>query len=1135
MTDASARQITAAHPERSTWLSANAGSGKTKVLTDRVARLLLRQTPPQNILCLTYTKAAAAEMQNRLLKNLGRWAMLPDDALKEELRALDPEANLTPETLSAARRLFASAVETPGGLKIQTIHSFCSGLLRRFPLEAGVSPQFQELDNRIKQRLLEDILDEMARGPDADLIDGIVPQLGAETIFGYIENLLSNAEDFETKPAESDVYSWHGLPQGVSESSLVGQVFLGGEKEMLEKMAALFATSDKSTDVKFAEALAQISTTPASIDGILALASRFLVQSKDSPNFRLSRFGLPRGVGTKGFIAEHSDALTPLEDLMKRVEYAFPVALSFKDAERTLAVHRFAHRVITQFKRLKRELGYLDFDDMIRSTRDLLSRSEMAQWVLYRLDGGLDHILVDEAQDTSPTQWEVIRHLAEEFAAGTGARDDVVRTIFVVGDKKQSIYSFQGADPTGFDRMRDFFDERLRPTGSELQQLTLEHSFRSAPEILTAVDHVFEQANGRGVGGETRHIAFFGERAGRVDLWPIVSSEPETDADSHWSDAVDKVSPKHHRAVLSELITEQISDMLENGSIQGENGQFRAIEPRDIMILVRSRTGIFSHILSRLKSAGLPVAGADRLIVSDELGVRDLISLLSFLALEDDDLSLAEALRSPIFNLSEQELFTLAHGRGTNTLWSRLRENRDAFPQVMEILDDLRSKLDFSRPYELLDRILTRHGARRRFLSRLGAEAEDGIDQLLNLARTYESADIPSLTGFLAWFEAQESTVKRQLGDGANLIRVMTTHGAKGLEAPIVILPECAKADRSKVHKKPALPIANGAVIANGPAAMAGDVLSEAIAKAKNAEEEEDRRLLYVAMTRAERWLIVAGSRSEKDNAAKDAVTWHDLVSAGLETLPTKQISNDFGIITRYQTGDWREREEEAPDVSTSTRATLPSWIEDPAPRHPDKPPFLSPSDLGGAKALFDEPVDTDDETAMRRGRQIHVLLDTLQDVPRAEQRDFALLTLGDGEDAILESEVDALLEEVRAVFDKSYDWAVFGSNSISEVPFSGELEIGGEMRGVHGIIDRLIVEDGRIQIVDFKTNAVIPKEASAVPVGLLRQLGAYAQAAERMYPNHTIEVALLWTRTAELMPIPLDIVRKALRDTSIS
>jgi ATP-dependent helicase/nuclease subunit A len=738
---ASERQLQAAEPRASTWLAANAGSGKTRVLTDRVARLLLDGANPQRILCLTYTKAAASEMQNRLFRRLGSWAMLPDDRLAADLADLTDRTDPDPARLAEARRLFARAIETPGGLKIQTIHSFCATLLRRFPLEARVSPTFTEIEDRAADLMRAEIIEDMAAGPQASLVDGVARHVTDQGFEALSKAITANRAGFAVPRSRDDIAGILGLPPGYDTRALLAEVFVGGEVDLLSRVRQALASGGRN-DAAAAGKLSNI--VQADLSALAILEDVLLTGATAKAPFAAKIGNFPTKGMREGALAADMPAL---EALMARVEAARPRRLALAAADKAAALHAFARAFLDEYARRKEKRGRLDFDDLIERARLLLTDPAVAAWVLWRLDGGIDHILVDEAQDTSPAQWDVIARLAQEFSAGVGARAGVDRTLFVVGDKKQSIYSFQGADPGAFDRMRDLFRARLAPPGPGLMSLALEHSFRSSPAILSLVDQVFAQDTAAGF--DERHIAFKDALPGRVDLWPVVPAA-ETTEDPPWTDPVDRPGARHHTVILAERIADTLSDMLRgettipiDGSKPGEVRR-RRLCPGDILILVQRRSDLFAEIIRACKASRLPVAGADRLKVGAELAVRDLAALLRVLATPEDDLSLAATLRSPLFGWSEQDLFDLAHRRDKVYLWRALQGRGAAFPETVAMLEDLRDAADFLRPYDLIERILTRHRGRQRLIARLGAEAEDGIDALLAQALAYERSEVPS-------------------------------------------------------------------------------------------------------------------------------------------------------------------------------------------------------------------------------------------------------------------------------------------------------------------------------------------------------------------------------------------------------
>jgi ATP-dependent helicase/nuclease subunit A len=1086
-TSASARQVAASDPLVSTWLHANAGSGKTKVLIDRVARLLLSGVAPQHILCLTYTKAAAAEMQNRLFRRLGEWAMMPDAALQDAVTALGP-LDQGPD-LGRARRLFALAIETPGGLRIQTIHSFCSTLLRRFPLEAGVSPQFQELDDRTARLIRQDTVEEIAGGPAANVVHDLARAYAADDFDTLLSQIVGARDGFAEPMDAARCQHLFGLRAGETEAGIMGDVLLGDEADIFDTLLPVLEGSG-SNDAKAGAKLRRVDLRLRDFSTLELLEDPFLYKTDDKAGFaKVNAFP------TKPVRERLSNLMPRLNALMGRVEAGRARRLGFLAAQKTAALHAFAAQFLPAYEARKASRGLLDFDDLISRARLLLTDPSVAQWVLYRLDGGIDHILVDEAQDTSPDQWRVFERLTDAFLDGTGQRNQA-RTVFVVGDKKQSIYSFQGADVAAFDRMKDLFDRRLGAVGSGLQVLDLEHSFRSSPAILDVVDATFDLPETASVGGAMRHIAFMDQMPGRVELWPIIPAAEKT-VDEDPTNPVDLITDEHHAAVIARKVALWIRDALAGGmQVPTRDGERRAMAG-DVLILVQSRQTIFAEVIRACKALDLPIAGADRLKLKAELAVRDLVALLSFLATDMDDLSLAAVLRSPLGGLSEAELYDLAEGRD-GLLWLALDAARSRFADVHRMLTDLRNATDFLRPYDLIERTLTRYDGRRKLLARLGAEAEDGIDELRTQALAYEGTEVPSLTGFLAWLDADEVSVKRQMETDGGRIRVMTVHGAKGLEAPIVILPDTA--DHRDHDRDQIFAVQGGAVLWKTKAEDSPPLIAAEAAARQALRAAETERLMYVAMTRAQSRLIVAAAGNVKDDKGS---SWYKLIRDGMQRLRASTLP-DGGMVHAF--GAWPV---DAPGFAAGKPPTsLPPWARQRMAAHTVLPQAFSPSALGGTKALAGE-AGLDLEVALARGTLLHQLLELRQETDPATLAAIA----GDSD----------VLPEVLAV--QAAHPALFAADTLAEVPITAVVA----GRRMIGSVDRLVIGADHVLAVDFKTNQVVPPSMAEVPEGILRQMGAYAAALADIYSHHRIDTAILWTRTAELMPLDPDIVSAAL------
>jgi len=1100
-TPAAAAQIAAADPAVNVWLVANAGSGKTRVLTDRVARLLLRGVDPANILCLTYTKAAAAEMQNRLFRRLGAWAMAPEPVLLAHLAELGEAGGLSAARLRLARQLFARAIETPGGIRIQTIHSFCAGLLRRFPLEAGVSPAFTEIDDRSAALLRGEIFDAMAEGAEKPLLDAVLPDMGEDTE-GFLKQIVQRRADLAAVPAADDLRAVFGLPAGEDEAALVARTFLGDEPRILAALVAAVRAGTE-TEAKAAMQLAQLDAGNPSLELIAALEGRFLFGATAKAPFAAKVGSFPN----KDARAAMGPTLDALNALMLRVEAARPVRLALAAAAAAERLHHFAAAFLARYEAAKAARGWLDFDDLILRATALLTDPSVGPWVLYRLDGAIDHVLVDEAQDTSPAQWRIIAALTGEFTAGAGARDEP-RSLFVVGDKKQSIYSFQGANVTAFDGVKDAFRTRFAGAGAALVEKPLVHSFRSSAAILQVVDRAFLGGHAAALGGDFLHQPFHEALQGRVDLWvPVPKAEkPEQTA---WYDPVDLPAENDAEVVLARQVAREIRRMIDAGvQIPADSAgeDFRPLRAGDVLILVQRRKALFQEIIRACKAEGLPIAGADRLKLADELAVRDILALLQFLNTPDDDLSLAVALRSPLFGWSEQRLFTLAQGRPGH-LWERLRGQSDA-ADTLAVLHDLRDRAEYLRPHDLIDRLLTRHRGRALLLGRLGAEAADAIDELLAQALAYERAEVPSLTGFLVWMEAGDVEAKRQAEGEGNQIRVMTVHGAKGLEAPLVILPETA--DRALREQDALLPVGGGVVGWAGNQETNPPVLAAAKADRRAAREAENLRLLYVALTRAKVWLIVAGA------GACGEASWHGIVAQAMQGLPLTPLP---GGGSRYQLGAWADDSVGPAAAAVPLPASLPAWAIAAASAPPAPVRVFLPSALGGAKAVAAAPVDPE-EDVLARGTVLHLLLEHLAGTDPAGWPAVA---------QAMAATPEALDEAAAILNDPALAW-LFGPESLAEAALSAPWN-GGLLAGT---ADRLVVTAGKVTVVDFKSNAEVPAGPDAVPEAYLRQLGAYAHMLGGIYPGRAVETAILWTKGPVYMPVGPDIVRAALARAAI-
>jgi ATP-dependent helicase/nuclease subunit A len=1138
LTDADRVQRLALDPAASVWVSASAGTGKTKVLTERLLTLMLNGTEPSRILCLTFTRAAAAEMANRLNERLARWTTMPSGALSQELVALTGRYP-SEDGIRTARRLFSRVLDTPGGAKIETIHAFCQSLLRRFPLEARVPPEFRVIDERSAGEALKDAAAEIiaaARSgthPDLEEALEVVARYLVEERFAELMTALARERSKLATALEAgeDVLiarlaAAAGVPADATEASLTAGLCAGSDLPALRLACAALAEGSAKTDQPRCRIIARwcedAAGRQAMVDEYLAI---FLTQKDAIRQDLFTKAAAKKaGIDLAGILAVEAERAKCFRDARN--------ALVVIEATRALV--RLGAALVDAYETRKRLHAELDYDDLVLQALDLLRRPGIAPWVLFKLDGGLDHILIDEAQDTNPEQWEIVAILAEEFFAGEDPAGRL-RTVFAVGDAKQSIYSFQRADPSAFGRMRAHFEERVSALSQSWRTVPLEISFRAAEPLLQAVDAVFAveaAADGVGLDGEAiRHVAARIGQAGLVELWPGAPPAPDESDDLFPDDAARRIPDAHTR--LARAIAATIDGWLKRGEYLPSRD--RKLRAGDIMVLVRRRNAFVEDLLRELKQRGVPVAGADRLTLSEQLAVKDLVALGQFLLLPEDDLTLAVVLKGPLFGASEEQLFTLAYDRGICSLWSRLltRGADDLLlSRAVETLRGLLARADFAPPYELYADILGAGGGRRAMLERLGPEAEDPIDEFLALALTYEREHVPSLQGFLHWLVAGDIEVKRDLAEQQrDEVRIMTVHGAKGLEAPVVFMPDTMQ-----------LPDPRGQLLWTTAEALPlwrphRDFASPHYAAERQAlrrrELQEYRRLLYVALTRAQDRLYICGWHTR--NNTKEAETWHTLCRAGLtgiaetfdfDTMPLIGEADGWaGDGLRLTSAQTHPPTRDSRVAVPTHSATLPAWLNQPAPDEPDPPKPLLPSQPTGSEPATLSPLAAGGRDRFKRGLLIHRLLQTLPELPPAEREAAARRFLALPVHALDEADQDEICRETIAVIETPEFAPLWGPDAQAEVPVVGL--IGG--RALSGQIDRIVVTQDRVLIVDYKTVRPPPRSENEVSAVYLQQLASYRAALERIYPDRPVACAILWTEAPRLMPISPDLLARHL------
>lgn len=1158
-------QRQAADPHWSVFVTANAGTGKTRTLVDRVARLLLQRVPPGDILCVTYTKAAAAEMQTRLFERLGDWAILDDATLRNSLAELDGRegTELEPVELKEARRLFARALETPGGLKIQTLHAFCEKLLRRFPLEAGVSPSFTVLDSegaaelsRVAQHDLATAAGRDPAGPLGQAWQRFVMLFDWSRFKDLLALLESRREELAAyvsalergqapTPAQLVGATSDATPQEIGQTYLEGLL-----PARWTAMALALEQSSKKTDQDMA-ALMRAAGPP--FNSLMDLAPVFLTQG-GTPRARLTTQEAPPQVAD--FLAGQSERfLSALTD--------YRLAEVAQDTWHVLTLARVYGSLYDQ---AKAATSALDFSDLVSRARALVQEVEDARWVLFKLDGGLEHILLDEAQDTAPEQWSLIRSLSDDFFSGGGAerwqrarsgsagitrRPD--RTLFVVGDEKQSIYSFQGARPERLRIEARGYLDRIGP--DRFKEVELGRSFRTTATVLNFVDRVFDTPERLpslvGVeGGWVGHDAHRQGQVGSVELWPLFE-DPQNDERDPW-DPVDQDSATSARKQLATALARDIRHQVESGAGVYKRGsaRLRPCHYGDFLVLVRRRDATFEEILRALKAEKVPVAGADRLKLSEHIVFDDFKALARFLLFPSDDLSLAEVLRSPFIDVPDfgpaDSLFELAEktARGGRSLWSNLKARAHEQPRwrsAASWLEGLIARRSDS-PFALFSWSLNQlddlgRSGRARILARLGDEAEDAIDEVLNQVLAAEQRGAWDLETCLAQLERADVQVKRELEGPRGEVRVMTVHGAKGLEAPVVYLPDTTSSPKAQGPTLMRVEIADtdlaGWLMA--PSSKAQDVPATARARQQldGLVQDESLRLLYVALTRARDRLVIMGRQLKRPAAGFDAGSWWDVLAQTFSTWPSdgpdplQQLDN--GCLRIGNTLPPCEPPAAAAQPpSESLLSPLPPWAAVAAPVDPQAR-LATPSQMGEVLRLVAPSPLSRDAAGLgrfRRGDLIHRLLERLPELP-PEQWPRAARRILSRERDLSDDQRQEMIHAALGVLNDSQFGDVFGPGSRPEAAVAGfSPELGVRLSGR---IDRLVIRPNRVLLIDFKTNRPAPKRIEDADPAYILQMASYVSVMRQLYRDHVVGAALVWTDGPALMPIPAAMIAQAL------
>ena len=1134
----------------SAWVAASAGSGKTKVLVDRVLNLLLHGGDARRIWCITYTNAGASEMVGRINKKLKDFTVMSDTDLVSELQNLgcDSQKENFSEFLHRARSLFAKVVDNNGSMKITTIHGLCQWILKCFPVESGLSPYFTVLEEDEAKKMLSSIADSVLRDMYENSNDraffSLIKDISNKKMIDLLDGLLGRKikliKAYDSVGGTFDAFI---EPYYQKLGVVRGKSFLSVLKD--GDCAGLFRRlRDELTSV-----------TGKAAEKVINAVDNYLNAENDDD--LLSAFD---GVCDEVFTNDNVLKKTLMKyPFMESYAHSIDALRSQRDNIAYLlkneALLKVALEVVSCYRNEKQKRMLLDFDDLIMTTENLLKNADDRQWVLYRLDSGLDHLLLDEAQDTSPEQWRIIEYLCEEFFSGESSRRGANRTLFVVGDKKQSIYSFQGARPEMFDRMRQYFAGRVAAAdASGLKERSMSVSFRSSRGILDIINYFLQDKNASdGVVGNNENFKDIEHltadcnvgKGAIVELWPLSEKKKNIVSNIVFSPERQSLSGQDAVKNTALKVAKQIKALLDGKA----DGIKKTFQPSDIMILLRTRTStvLINSIVKYCKEMDIPIIGADKFQLKNDIIVADLLSLGKFLLSPYDDLSLAEVLRSPLIKSSligkncqyenkDDYLYGLCTGRGDLRLFDVLKEKD---PDVFFVLNDWLGRSLYDNPYDLYAMILDGdYGGRRRYIAAMGKAVDDILKEFLLHVLAYEKENYPTLYGFVDWLTKTEVNVKRENSEEAvkalNAVRIMTVHAAKGLQSEIVIIPDsCSK---SSLKQDYILSDDEMFFIKERKEVLHPEVV-KILHAMQNKNKEEYHRLLYVALSRAKTAVYITGTgkdyNDDDENSHKTDAEDNDWYSDMRRIMQNNHIPKAFNsaigddVFRLCDNAVTCSPSAPAPSVDNVvisdgtlflSQNLIYSADDMPIPSYLDLTPYVELSPL---KPLRPSRPDDEkggftvkDQIKYRRGSLIHKLLEIAPDVDEDKLADY----LRREGDFLSDKERGLIMERVKVIMEEfSF---LFGPNSRAEVPvvaLSDEEKMSGktEKREIAGQIDRLVVADDTVMIVDYKTNREIADD------GLMseyrRQLKMYADIMAKIYPDKKIKTYLLWTEQLQM------------------
>ena len=1123
---ATSKQAVATQTESSVWVSASAGTGKTFVLTNRIIKLLLNDTTlkPSQILALTFTKAASQEMANRIRERLSEWALADETELNNKLTQL-LEATPTAEQTVRAKQLFQLVLTDP--VSVNTIHSFCQKILAIFPLEANISPNFKLMDETESNNLIEQATKTVIKNHSIGKAEPTwafelyLSNYAESTFADNINNFVKGFHRFQR------LFNYNEGLEGTLQSlakELSVNIDLTPKSAIQTKINYINQACSTNQLQKLAENTLKAGKRAADLKSDI---DTFLIEQTETTFNKLHSHFM--GTSGKAKTAKYvfgkvAEEQAFIEDLFLDCQLNITQAMNnCKSVDSYLLTKAYLHigwDVIQGYNTLKANCGNLDFDDLISKTASLLQNESQAEWVRYKMDNNITHVLLDEAQDTDSSQWQIVKAIVDEFFNGTDNTQN--RTFFAVGDIKQSIYRFRGAEPQVFAEMREYLTNHQNG-GYKFNIAELQTSFRSSEPILQFVDQVFaneERAKAvDNLASNIKHQAYNVGSNGKVEIWPLIElpkeekveiekEDSETDkSDFKWQ--LPKLNNNQQQTtatLLAGKTANSIKELLNSNTVLATTEEL--VKPADIMILLRNRT-IMPEIIAALDKHAIPHSGADEIDLHNDQICEDIINLLKFIANPNDDLSLASTLRSPMFAFTDDELLSLATSKNNGSLWGKLFSNTE-FAETKQVLITLLNSI--LPPYDLIIKALELTEAKGKYICRMANNStstattlvriEESINAFLNSALTWSKANGGTLDTFIHNFLTTPQKVKRELSNTGNCVRLMTAHKSKGLESPVVYLPDTnrdiLKSKDSDIWQTEE--DGKDTLFLHGRSQNLAPRLEKQLKEAEKSRMESDElRLLYVAITRAKEQLYIGGITG-------DNTSWYSHISDAIAGNKSWKTIN--GNLTFEQTQQKVEIKQAQSVPLDVIEESLPSWATTTAPTEMAKIIEMASNALRQKEAIKN--LANPRVNKFNKGKIVHRLLEVLPNYPANQRNEKGNTFLNAAATEFSKPKQQHMLNSVINIINKYPN--LFGENSKAEVSVSASF--GNKI--IEGIIDRLIVENDIVTIIDYKTNSQVPP-IGEVPAEYKKQMSLYTKAIQAIYPNKIIKTKILWTSSDDL------------------